>query len=72
MKSFNQAPPDSIVSKLWDKRNKTDVCFVLEDSSLGNVLNRNTLNIFLLSPSYNTDYVANVIQTFTKKNTFTS
>lgn len=58
------------MNKLYEKRNKENLCFLFVDNQIGNLFNYDQNKIFLILPNIGRLVVSKIVQTIYKKDTF--
>lgn len=67
---FIHAVKGSFEEKMYEKSNKKDLCILLANNGMGNLLKRNLNSIFLLIPDEGQLAISRGIQTLFRKDTF--
>lgn len=70
LKFFTDAVKGSFEAKMYEKSNKKELCILLMNNGMGNLLKRNVNKIFLLIPDEGQLAISRGIQTLLRKDTF--
>ena len=69
---LNQAPKGTLAWKLYEKRNRADLCFLIEDNKQGNLVKRPLDKIFSSMPDLYSNLLTLLIHKSLRKDTFIS
>lgn len=67
-----QAPKETLIHKIYEKRNKNDTCSIVIGNAMGNVMHRQLGKLFSLIPNLGaqTDFLLRLAHTLLRRNTF--
>lgn len=67
---YRTAPTNTLIHKLYEKRNRTDLCVLTDNGQIGNAVKRDTDKVFVIFTSLYFEINSKVLQTIVGKNGF--